>query len=113
MDKTSQEKLIDQVRRYMQNLPLDTHRNNVPRVPQTFWEDIAQQLGKEASTCSKTWKSLRDDYVKAKRKGNINLLSIRPIRAKLQWLDEIVNFDDPKMTVSILYGTVNNTSIVT
>lgn len=57
MDKTSQEKLINEVRRYMQNLPLDTHRINVPSVPKTVWEDIAQQLETDARTSAKTWKS--------------------------------------------------------
>lgn len=109
MDETSQEMLIDEVRHYIQNLPLKKHRKNVPGVPQKVWEEIAKRLGKDENTCSRRWKTLRDDYVRAKKKGSIILPS--SARAKLEWLSEIVHFDDPKMTVSVWYCNTDITSI--
>lgn len=109
MDETFQEKLIDEVRCYMQNLPFKKNRQNVPGVSQKAWEEIAKRLVKDKNTCSRRWKTLRDDYVRAKKKGTTILPG--STRAKLEWLSQIVNFDDPKMTVSVWYYYTSNIDI--
>lgn len=98
MDPTFQEKLIDEVHRKVHPL-LDKQRKNVPKVHQKSWEEIALRLGEDASTCSRTWKKVRDDYVRARKKSTI--ISPGSILEKMQWLSSVVPSHEP--TVSLWY----------
>ncbi|XP_035987332.1 uncharacterized protein LOC110368284 [Fundulus heteroclitus] len=64
------------------------------------WKEIAVALGKDESICRRTWKNLRDRFVKAKRKtkgssGHPGRKKAAPvILQELEWLSQFVTHRD-------------------
>ncbi|XP_062395855.1 NACHT, LRR and PYD domains-containing protein 5-like [Sardina pilchardus] len=107
MDRLLQERLIDEVRCHLQNVKWDKHRKNMPKVSQRSWEEISRKIGEDISICSKAWKSLREKYVKATKKGTV----IQPdsILAKMHWLSPFVALDVPMQQDPSTQTTDSNT----
>ncbi|XP_062300139.1 zinc finger protein 345-like isoform X2 [Scomber scombrus] len=87
-----EERLCEQIRRYphIYNSSLREYKDN--QLLLKSWRKVAQALGRDENLCRQKWKSLRDRYVRAKRKmkgrrcGPYSPIII----SKLDWLSEFI-----------------------
>ncbi|XP_031169494.1 zinc finger protein 182-like isoform X3 [Sander lucioperca] len=68
MDACFEERLCEEVRRYPHLYDRSVKDYNDRQMTLNSWRQIAQTLGKNETTCRQKWQSLRDRYVKAKKK---------------------------------------------
>ncbi|KAJ8003440.1 hypothetical protein DPEC_G00148350 [Dallia pectoralis] len=98
-DTDFEEQLIEQVRRYSHlYVPYLTEYKDLT-VTNNSWKEIAQTLGVEKHICRTKWKSLRDRYVRLRRKmkgGSGRPASgIKPqILTTLSWLSDFIKHKD-------------------
>ncbi|XP_034719195.1 zinc finger protein 250-like isoform X2 [Etheostoma cragini] len=68
MGATFEERLCEEVRRYPHLYDWSLTEYNDSQRSLKSWREIAQTLGKNETVCRQKWRSLRDRYVKAKKK---------------------------------------------
>ncbi|XP_039647859.1 zinc finger protein 300-like isoform X3 [Perca fluviatilis] len=97
------ERLCEEVRRYPHLYDRSVKEYNDSQMTLNSWQQIAQTLGKSETACRQKWRSLRDRYVKAKKKlkgGSSKTGRIAYIISMLDWLSGFVKHRSTEETRS-------------
>ncbi|XP_028426300.1 zinc finger protein 37-like isoform X2 [Perca flavescens] len=103
MDASFEEQLCEEVRRYPHLYDRSVKECNDSQMTLNSWQQIAQTLGKSETACRQKWKSVRDRYVRAKKKlegGSSKTGRIAYIISMLDWLSGFIKHRSTEETRS-------------